>query len=380
MVSFITLLPIIENNVLFKEADYILYMHPYARIQDASEFVLSELRWIDKHRKKDAEIIVLGKSANAEKKLNDSIKNIVFWGDHFAEKLGKKFNINIKERYFVYDDMRDYLAIWPVDGCLQKCGFCRRSYMDIKFESIPLEIIKENLDFIKKVAPEKMKHINLRAENLTEYGIDIYGEQKLDELLDLINSYDEVEKFSFRIGLAIGEITPKILKSLCNCKKIEYMGLNLETGSDRLLKLIGKQHTNEQAINVFHTIKKYHPESFISSTVMVGLPTEELIDMYNLADLIAKVNPDRVYCVYYGIAPEQPLAKFPQLNESLREYHLKILIQQLKRKVNHKMLLQHYYIFKNKSSRKTYRCKQKRKRNLIMTGIGSHSEKGFYLN
>ena len=40
-----------------------------------------------------------------------------------------------------------------------------------------------------------------------------------------------------------------------NCKKIEYMGLNLETGSDRLLKLIGKQHTNEQAINVFHTIK-----------------------------------------------------------------------------------------------------------------------------
>ena len=77
--------------------------------------------------------------------------------------------------------------------------------MNIKFESIPLEVIKENLDFIKEVAPEKMKHISLRAENLTEYGIDIYGEQKLDELLNLINSYDEVEMFSFPIGLAIGE-------------------------------------------------------------------------------------------------------------------------------------------------------------------------------
>ena len=122
-VSFLTLLPIIENSVPFKEADYILYMHPYARIQDASEFVLSELRMIDRNRKKDAEIIVLGKSANAKKKLNGSIKNITFWGDHFAEKVGKKFDIDIKERYFVYDDMKEHLAIWPVDGCMQKCVF-----------------------------------------------------------------------------------------------------------------------------------------------------------------------------------------------------------------------------------------------------------------
>lgn len=380
MVSFITLLPIIENAVPFEEADYILYMHPYARIEDASEFVLSELRMIDRNRKKDAEIIVLGKSANAERKLNGSIKNITFWGDHFAEKVGKKFDMDIKERYFVYDDMKEFLAIWPVDGCMQKCGFCRRNYMDIKFESIPLEVIKENMDFIKEVAPEKMKHISLRAENLTEYGIDIYGEQKLDELLNLINSYDEVEKLSFSIGLAIGEITPKILEALCNCKKIEYLELNLEVGSDRLLKLIGKQHTNKQAIHIYHKIKQYHPESYISSTVMVGLPTEELIDMYNLADVISKTKPDEVYCVFYGIAPSQPLAKLPQLSESLREYHLKILIQQLRRKVDSKMLFCHYHIFKNKSSRKTYRCKQDLNASLIETGIGSHFEKILYFN
>ena len=141
-------------------------------------------------------------------------------------------------------------------------------------------------------------------------------------------------------------------------QKNRLYGLNLEAGSDRLLKLIGKKHTNEQAIHIYHTIKQYHPESYISSTVMVGLPTEELIDMYNLADLIAKAKPDRVYCVFYGIAPDQPLAKLPQLSESLRDYHLKILIKQLKKKVNSKMLLYHYYIFKNKSSRKTYRYKQ----------------------
>ena len=374
MVSFITLLPIIENSVPFKEADYILYMHPYARIQDASEFVLSELRRIDKYRKKDAEIIVIGKSANAEKKLNGSIKNITFWGDHFAEKLGKRFGIDIKERYFVYDDIEKQLAIWPVDGCMQKCGFCRRSYMDIKFESIPLEIIKENLDFIKKVAPEKMKRISLRAENLTEYGIDIYGEPKLDELLELINSYDEVERFDFPIGLAIGEITPKILKALCNLKKIGGIRLNLETGTNRLLELIGKHHTNEQAINIFHTIQKYHPKAIIFTTIMIGLPTEEIIDMYSLADLIAEAKPNEVFCVFYGDNPDQPLAKLPQLSESLREYHLKILIKQLAKKVNFKMFFLYYRIFKNKSSRKTVKSKEALKKDLIKTGLGSHYE------
>ena len=380
MVSFITLLPIIENAVPFEEADYILYMHPYARIEDASEFVLEELRMIDEYRKKDAEIIVLGKSANAEKKLNDSIKNITFWGDHFAEKVGKKFDMDIKERYFVYDDMKEHLAIWPVDGCMQKCGFCRRSYMDIKFESIPLEVIKENMDFIKEVAPEKMKHISLRAENLTEYGIDIYGEQKLDELLNLINSYDEVEKLSFPIGLAIGEITPKILKALCNLKKIGDIYLNLETGSNRLLELIGKHHTNEQAINIFHAIQKYHPQAEIYTTIMIGLPTEEIIDMYNLADLIVEAKPDYVFCVFYGNNPNQPLANLPQLSESLREYHLKILIQQLKKKVNYEMIFWYYRIFKNKSSKKTVKCKEVIRKDLIKTGLGSHYESTIFFN
>ena len=58
--------------------------------------------------------------------------------------------------------------------------------MNIPFESLSLETIKAELDFIKETNPELMKWVDLRAENLTEYGIDIYGEQRLHELIDLI--------------------------------------------------------------------------------------------------------------------------------------------------------------------------------------------------
>lgn len=371
-VAFSGMLPIAENSVPLCDADYILYMHPYARIQDASEFVLKELRLVDKYRKKGAEIIVLGKSANTQKKLNGEIKNITFWGDHFVVKLAKRFDLDIKERYFVYDDTMGHLAIWPVDGCLQKCGFCRRNYMNIKFESIPLEIIKENLDFIKKEDPRKMKYISLRAENLTEYGMDIYGEPKLDELLDLINSYDEVESISFPIGMTIGEITPNILDALCRLKKIQFIRLHLETGSDRLLDLIGKKHTNERAIQIYHAIQKFHPETDIHSNVMIGLPTEEITDIYSLADLIVEAKPNQIYCVFYGNNPDQPLAKLPQMSETLREYHLKILIQQLKKKVDFEMLFIYYRIFKNQNAKKIIKRKKEMEEYFSKTGLGMH--------
>ena len=62
--------------------------------------------------------------------------------------------------------------------------------MDIKFESLSLDTIEENLNFIKSTHPERLKTISLRAENLTEYGIDIYGKPMLHKLMDLLESYE----------------------------------------------------------------------------------------------------------------------------------------------------------------------------------------------
>jgi len=291
--------------------------------------------------------------------LDGSIQNITFWGDHFTERLGKKFGINMSEKYFVYDDLPEHLAIWPVDGCLQKCKFCRRTYMDIKFESISLQTIKENLDSIQKEHPEWLKKVSLRAENLTEYGIDLYGKPMLHELLKLINNYPEISCIDFPIGLSIGEITPEILEALCSLKpKVNRISLNLEAGSDRLLQLIGKKHTREDAIHVYHKIREAHPDAQLESTIMLGLPTEELIDIYALADLIRKTEPDFILCNYYVTAPKQPLAQLPQISNSLREYHLKILLNILPKYLRRELEIGSWKIFKNKSSRKTVRYLQ----------------------
>lgn len=333
MVSFLPMVPLLEDTVQFEDADYILYAHPYARCEDASDAVLRQLKFIAENRKKGAQILVVGKAANAEKLLNGSIENITFWHDYYAEELGKKFGFNIKDQYIVYNDYwydhaklhpdkKGQLNIWPVNGCNQKCKFCRRSYMYIPFEIIPLEEIKEKLDWYQENYPERMEYVSLRAENLTEY-------PWLAELIDLLDSYPEIKKIEIPIGMAIGGITKKILRAICRCDKIVEIGLNPETANDRLLKVIGKQHTKKWAMYVFRKIRKAHPDIRIESTIMIGLPTETIEDIYELADFLGKIQLDYIHCNYYIDNPRQPLSKFPQISETLREYHLKILIKQL---------------------------------------------------
>lgn len=350
MVSYLPMIPLLENTVPLEDADYILYMHMYARCQDMSDWVVQQLKDIAKIRKEGSEIIVLGKAANAEKLLNGSISNITFWGDHFTEKLGKKFGLDIKEQYFVYDDSNKHLAIWPVDGCLQKCKFYRRSFMNIKFESLSLDTIRQNLNHIKEHMPETMRVISLRAENLTEYGIDIYGKPMLHKLIDLIDSYNEVKIIDISIGLSIGEITPEILESICKSNKITGISMNLEAGSNRLLKLIGKKHTREQAEYIFNKIREAHPNIEITSGIMLGLPTEQLEDIIQLADLILKVQPDELQCNYYISSPRHPLAHYPQISDSLREYHLEFLLSLLKDSLQRNLTITYYSLFKSKKS------------------------------
>lgn len=370
LVSYIPMLPLIQQKqVLLEEADYIIYTHGYARCDDMIEKVLGQLRYLACERKSGAEIIVVGKSANAKYLLNGEIDNITFVGDHYAEYLGKRFGFpEMKERYVVYDDYADQLNVWPVDGCNNKCAFCRRSYMYIRFESQTYTSIKRELDWYQENAPEKMRHVSLRAENLTEYGIDLYGKPMLHRIIALINSYEAVKMITIDIGMCIGEITPEILDALCKADKLVSIGLNPEVGSDRLLKFIGKKHTCKQAIEICNTLRKAHPKLIIESTVMVGIPTETIEDMYLLAELLHQMWPDYIHLNYYIHSKRDALEKYPQMSESLREYYLQILLKQLEKpKEEYKYLefhpnidVRHYFIWgKKRRSRKWIREKMK---------------------
>lgn len=339
LVSFFQMAPLMNKTVPLEEADYILYANPFARVQDFTDSVLEELKEIDKRRKDNAEIIICGKATNIKELIKDKYSNITYIPSHFTEYIGKRFEIDMKEEYVVYDDRNNILNVWPVDGCLNKCGFCRRTYMDIPFESQSIEFLKEKLDWYKENHPEQMKSVSLRAENLNQYGLDLEGKRTLNKVIDLLNSYDEIKYIGLSIGYCMGETNKAILESLINCNKLVNMVLYFETGSDRLLKLIGKKHTCEMAKSFINLMRTYHPNMEIAVAVMIGLPTEELIDIISLGKLLLDCDIDFVQCNYYGYVDKHPLAVYPQLNEQVKKLHLKYLINYIKKHYNNENVL-----------------------------------------
>jgi len=339
LVSFFQMAPLMNKTVPLEEADYILYANPFARVQDFTDSVLEELKEINKRRKDNAEIIICGKATNIKALINDKYSNITYVPSHFTEYVGKRFEIDMKEEYVVYDDRNNVLNVWPVDGCLNKCGFCRRTYMDIPFESQSIEILQEKLDWYKENHPEQMKCVSLRAENLNQYGLDLEGKRTLNKVIDLLNSYDEIKYIGLSIGYCIGETNKDILESLVNCDKLVNMVLYFETGSNRLLKLIGKKHTCEMAKNFVNLMRDYHPNMEISVAVMIGLPTEELADIISLGKLLIDCEIDFVHCNYYGYVDKHPLAVYPQLNEQVKKLHLKYLINYIKKHYDNENVL-----------------------------------------
>lgn len=351
MVSFFPMLPLIEKQVDFYEADYIIYAHPFARVEDMSPGVIKQLKQIDVERKPGAEIIVVGKATNIEPLLEGTIQNITFYESHFTEILGKRFEMNIKDEYFVYDTDRKVLNIWPVNGCMKKCKFCRRCYMNIPFESLTLESIKNEMDYLKENDPSVLKVVDLRAENITEYGFDLGKNPRLPDLVNLVSSYDEVKKILSSIGMAPCGITDEILDCLCECNKIVQINMNPEVGSNKLFKLTGKNITRERTIYIFKRITKAHPAIVIVSTVMIGFPGETLMDIYELAKLIQEIDVDSILVNFVRIQPRSPLANLLQLSEELKEYHLKLLIHLLKQQERNRELVIEYPKIHKKGTR-----------------------------
>lgn len=330
-VSYFPLLPLLNEQVPLEEADYIIYGHFYARFHNFQEVVKEQIEELIERRKTGAKIIIVGKACNIKPYLDPNIPDIIYYESRYASKLGEFFNVPIKDEYFVYDKVNNQLSMWPVDGCLNKCKFCRRSYMHIPFESLSLDYIKENLDWYKENCPEKMKEVLIRAENLTQYGLDIYGYQALPQLLELIYSYPEIETIYFPIGLNIGEMNDEIINTICNSPKKLKIAMNIETASNRLLNLIGKPHTKEQIINVFSRIKKAQPDCMFFTNVMLGLPTEEIVDIFELAELIDMIEIDDIYILRYVMDEKQSLTIYPKMPINIYEYHLQLLISLLRK-------------------------------------------------
>jgi len=177
------------------------------------------------------------------------------------------------------------------EGCNRSCAFCAIPMMTGKHCSRPLEdLVKET----RYLAKRGVKEILLIAQDLSYYGIDLYGKTRLAELITTISEIDGIEwvrlhylyptKFPYEILPIIRE-NPKVCK---------YIDLPLQHYSNPMLKRMLRHVTSEEIDNLLTRIKNEVPGIALRTTMLVGYPGEADADIDILKEFISRVKFDRL--------------------------------------------------------------------------------------
>lgn len=248
-------------------------------------------------------IQALLKDSKTEKDIEDKNNNI---NEKTSENKYENFDA-IEERVVSTGANFAYLKI--ADGCSNRCTYCAIPYIRGPQISRKMEdILKE----AKKLASSGYKELIVIAQDTTKYGIDIYGEPKLAELLDKISKIDGIKWIRFLYAYP-ETITPDLIKLVKENDKIcKYFDIPIQHISDTVLKRMNRQSNGKTIRNLIQTLRKEIPNVVIRTTVMVGFPGETKEDFEELYNFLKEARFDKLGCFAYSKEEGTPAARIKE--------------------------------------------------------------------
>ena len=194
------------------------------------------------------------------------------------------------------------------EGCLHRCSFCAIPLIRGTFVSRPME---EILEEAKIIAGRGIKEIVLAAQDTTNYGIELYKERRLADLLRKLSEIDGIEMIRVMYGYMDG-ITPDLIEEMAKNPKItHYLDIPIQHGSDKILKAMYRRDTAEIITNRLEMIRKAMPDCILRTTVMVGFPGETEEDFRIMKENLAKWKFDRLGCFIFSPEEGTPAYDMP---------------------------------------------------------------------
>ena len=194
------------------------------------------------------------------------------------------------------------------EGCSNNCTYCAIPYIRGAFKSRKIEDI---LNEAKMLAKQGYEEIIVIAQDTTKYGIDIYGEEKLSELLNKISKIDGIKWIRFLYSYPEG-ITDKLIKEVKENKKIvKYFDIPIQHISNSILKKMNRKTSKENIENLIKKIKKEIPNVILRTSIIVGFPGETNKDFEELLEFVEETKFDKLGAFMYSKEEGTPAAKMP---------------------------------------------------------------------
>lgn len=208
-----------------------------------------------------------------------------------------------------------YLKI--AEGCDNRCTYCAIPYIRGKYRSRKMEDI---LSEASSLAEDGVKEIIVVAQDTTRYGIDLYGEKKLSELLKKLCAIEGVKWVRVHYCYP-EEIDDKLIETIKREDKIvKYLDIPVQHGCDSVLKRMGRKTDRKSIEALIKKLRQSIPGITLRTSIITGFPGETQEEFDELLAFLSEVRFDRVGAFAYSCEEGTPAAKMGgQIDENVKE-------------------------------------------------------------
>ena len=313
-----------------------------------------------KHLKKTNKDLILGlcgcmaQEENVVKEIIEKHKyiDIVFGTHNMNELPDMLMNFYGKQSINVYSkegDVIEFGNLYKRDskitawvnimyGCDKFCTYCIVPYTRGKQRSRKSEdILKE----VKELKEQGYKEITLLGQNVNAYGKDLDGEIEFSKLLEKVSDIG-IERIRF-VTSHPWDFTDKMIDVIASRENImPYIHLPLQSGSNKILKLMGRRYTKEEYLELFNKIRNKVKNASITTDIIVAFPGETEEDFNDTLDVVNTCKYDGAFTFIYSPRENTPAAKMKNdLTEAEKEdrlHRLNELVNKYSKESNERML------------------------------------------
>jgi ribosomal protein S12 methylthiotransferase len=255
-----------------------------------------------KEQGKIGKVIVTGcLSERYKPELEAEITNVdAYFGTNDLQNLLTSVGANYKyellgERMLTTPAHFAYFKI--AEGCNRPCSFCAIPLMRGKHVSTPMDQL---VNEATSLARQGTKELILIAQDLTYYGLDIYGKRNLDELLRRLSDVEGIEWIRLQYAYPSG-FPMEILDAMNERSNIcKYLDMPLQHITDNMLKSMRRGTTKQKTIDLVNAIRDKVPGMALRTTLITGYPGETLHDFEEMYNWVEETRFDRLGCFTYS--------------------------------------------------------------------------------
>ncbi len=265
-----------------------------------------------------------------------SIHNIV----EAIEAVTVKKKKGSKQKYFSHEDANcvrlggdrvittpDYMAYLKIaEGCDNRCAYCAIPSIRGKFRSRPMEDLIEEAKTLESLG---VRELVVVAQDITRYGLDLYGEYSLSKLLHRLTEETTIPWIRL-LYCYPDKITDDLIAEMRdNPRILKYIDLPLQHISDHMLASMNRHGDGKMVRTVLEKLRREVPGIVIRTTFIVGFPGETDEDFEELCEFVKEQKFDHAGVFPYSREEGTPAYDFPdQIDEQVKQDRMDILMRE----------------------------------------------------